>query len=93
MVQTSDFQGEFEITEHDLLLHNLARKYHEETEAFDRTVCTGTIRDGGIVPMNAWQFNQVLQNAAKVRKRIVQEGASAGVTPSEIRRAIARFNP
>lgn len=49
----SKFQQEWIVSQHDLRLRELAEKYHADCEAFDRTVCTGPIVDGGIMPANA----------------------------------------
>lgn len=39
----------FTLTERDQLLQSIAEQYVRETEAYDRTVCTGPIRHFGIV--------------------------------------------
>jgi hypothetical protein len=45
------YQCNFEITLRDRKVHELAKRYHEECEAYDREHCSGPIIRGGIVPM------------------------------------------
>lgn len=87
----SDFfmQG-WEESPADRLIHELAKKYHEETEAYDRTVCTGPIIDGSIRPMTPRELGLINKHAFEVRKRITQEALQAGLDLKVLARAIAR---
>jgi hypothetical protein len=68
----------------------LAERYHRETEAYDRTVCTGPIRDGSVLPIGPHEMALVNRNAIKVRERIMAEAAAAGISTEDMRRAIGR---
>lgn len=70
-------------------IHELAKRYHEETEAFDRTVCTGPIINGAIMPMNPSEFALVLKNSILVREKIMIEAKAAGISSRDMKRAIA----
>jgi hypothetical protein len=65
-------------------LHDLAIKYHAETEAYDRIICTGKIRNGGVMPETGQQSRLIKRNAISVRERIVYEAVTLGFTRSEI---------
>ena len=74
----------------DLRRHALALLYHAETETYDRTVCTGPIRDGSIMPMNYHELGLVNRNASKVRERIMAMAAAVGIERAEMAQAIAK---
>jgi hypothetical protein len=82
---------EFRVSELEIKAAELAERYHRETEAYDRTVCTGPIRDGSIVPINQSQFVLVNRNAHKVRKQIMCEAKQYGIDPQDMARAISTF--
>ena len=48
----NDFEGDWVPSVKDDKMQALARRYHTEAEAFDRTVCTGPIVDGAIQPFS-----------------------------------------
>ena len=82
-----EYLGKFE-DERERLIRKLARQYHEETEAFDRTVCTGPIVRGSIRPMNGYEYKLVNQNAIRVRERILQEALTLQISPARLFAAI-----
>jgi hypothetical protein len=45
------YEQEWQSTARELKCLELAERYHRETEAYDRTVCTGPIRDGSVMPI------------------------------------------
>lgn len=69
----------------------LTKRYHEETEAFDRTVCTGPVINGSIRPANHYQLVAINRNADMVRAIIVASAESAGISRDEMRQAISRY--
>ena len=81
---------EWELTEQECKAIELAKRYFLETEAYDRTVCTGPIRDGSIMPANPHEAAQINRNAIRVRERIMSEAAAHGINRQDMARAISR---
>lgn len=82
---------EWQPSERDQKLHEFATRYHEECEAYDRTVCTGPVREDSIMPATYHEMALINRNALAVRKRIIEEAASEGITREELVRAIGRL--
>jgi hypothetical protein len=76
----------------DARLFSLARAYHERTEAYDRTVCTGPIGRDGILPATPREMGLINRNASIVMREILNEGQMLGFTLAELRRAIAHYD-
>ncbi len=74
----------------ECLLHQLARDYHALTESYDRSVCTGPIVRGGIMPATAEQRALINRHAAEVRKRLLAEAMRLGFSDQDFQRAIVR---
>jgi hypothetical protein len=74
-------------------LHALAKQYHDETEAFDRAVCSGPVVRGGIMPMTADERVKMIRNAKKVLVAIIKEAFEHGIGRSEMLRAIRDCQP
>ena len=70
---------------------DLAARYHQETEAYDRTVCTGPIIRGSIMPNGGHEMALSNRNAIKVREQIMSEAARHGISRQEMQRAISRL--
>lgn len=71
-------------------LYELAERYHQVTEAYDRTVCTGPIIRGSIMP--EWsQMGLVNRNARKVFNDLLEGAYSLGITAEQLQRAISRY--
>ena len=83
--------GNFEITKRDQKLYELATRYHTETEAYDRTVCTGPVRDDSIMPATHREMALINRNAMAVRKRIAAEAERDGFTREELAQAIRKW--
>lgn len=83
------FQQEWEPTESDIKAAELARIYHDECEAYDRKVCTGTGRDVAMPtsPLELWRVNR---NARNVYQRIVEIAAEFGIGEREMHKAIIK---
>ena len=77
-------------TEQERKAVELAERYHLETEAYDRTVCTGPIRDGSILPATPHEAAQINRNVIRVRERIICEAAAHGINKQDMARAISR---
>lgn len=83
---------DFKQSERDIQLDTLAKKYHVLCEQYDRTVCTGPIQHGLIMPMSPHERGQVIHNANRVRKQIVQEASFFGISHDEIWDAIRKWD-
>jgi hypothetical protein len=70
-------------------LDELARTYHEETEAYDRSVCTGPEGRDGIMPANSREQALISANARRVFEVLAAECGD----PQALRRAIAQYRP
>ena len=86
------YLGNWEPSESDAIKHQLAKRYHELTENYDRTVCTGPIMNGSIRPANHYQLAAINRNATKVRGMIMTEADREGISREEMRRTISRFD-
>jgi hypothetical protein len=84
--------GNFEITERDQKLHELATRYHTECELYDRTVCTGPTGLDGVMPATPREMALINRNAHAVRKRIELEAERDGFTREELARAISKWH-
>jgi len=80
-------QGEFVQADKDLF--TLAAEYHERTEAYDRTVCTGPIVRGGIMPATAYERVAINRHAAIVRAELLACALRLGYTNEQFQKAIA----
>lgn len=87
----SEYQQEWIVSPEDRRLRELAERYHAECEAFDRTVCTGPIVHGAIIPVDARELAAVNVNATKVLKATLDLAESEGLRRDEMRRAIGRY--
>ena len=81
--------GDFTPTEKDRRLYDLAKQYHEETEAYDQTVCSVKNERGVAMPKDYYELRLIGQNALKVRKRLINETPDIGRT--ELHMAISRY--
>lgn len=82
----------FETTETDKIKYSLAKQYHDETEAYDRLVCTGPARDGCAMPATGAQFQLINTHARQVRDRVMVEAELNGISRADMQRAISRFH-
>ncbi len=84
------FEQDWRPTEQERKAAELAERYHRETEAYDRTVCTGPIRDGSVKPIGPHELAMVNRNAIKVREQIMLEAAQHGISRQDMAHAINR---
>ena len=82
------FQCDFKPSESEIRLLAVAQQYVDETETYDRSVCTGPIGRDGIMPATRHEFALVNQNAKKVMNRLCS--CNQGFTRAQIQRAAAR---
>lgn len=59
------YQSVFTSTASERRLSAAAEQYVAETEAYDRTVCTGPIKHGAIMPANGRELSLVNRNARR----------------------------
>lgn len=86
----SEFEQEWRPTQQESKAAELAERYHRETEAFDRLVCTGPIIKGSIMPNGPHEMAQINRNAIKVRRQILDEAAQHGISAHDMARAISK---
>ncbi|MDO6426211.1 hypothetical protein Q4489_04265 [Thalassotalea sp. 1_MG-2023] len=83
------YLGEFVISEEEKVLHNLAKQYHEETENYDRIVCSARNERGVAVPVNGWELVNINRNAREVKTRLLKENPS--VSSGDLNKAISNY--
>jgi len=57
-------------------LHEIVKQYIDETEAYDRTVCTGPIVENAIMPANHHERHLITKNAKEmfyVKSKLAKE--------------------
>lgn len=81
------YEGKFELSESDLLLREIADRYVRDAEAYDRTVCTGPIKHGEIMPADHHELGLVNRNALHLIDLLHQSHPQ--FTRTEIMRAIS----
>lgn len=86
----NEWQQEWQLSERDKRLHELARHYHTACEAYDRQVCTGFMGQDGIMPANPREMALINRNAHLVRKHMIEEAAYEGISREELVRAISK---
>ena len=87
------YQCEFHITPAAAHLRQVAEQYIRDTEAYDRTVCTGPIISGEIMPATPHEHALISRNADQLFKRLLSQNVdrfTADELHKEIRRIEAR---
>ena len=84
------YEQELQPTAQELKCVELAKRYHHEAEAYDRTVCTGPVMRGSVMPADHRELAMVNGNAARLRKQIMAEAATHGISTKDMARAIGR---
>lgn len=82
------YMGTFEPM--DERLFALGHEYHNRCETYDRTICSGPVRDGGIMPMTSRELGLINRHALAISKEIIARGERMGFTKAQIQEAIAR---
>lgn len=88
----SEFEQECQPSDAEIALRELARRYHADCEAYDRTVCTGPIRHGSVMPAHFREAYLVGRNASQVRRRLALQAHALGFTDAEFAREIGRLS-
>ena len=66
----------------------LACRYHLKTEAFDRSVCTGPVRNGSILPDTTRQRHLINMNARVEYCALLEEARRLGFTAEQFHEAV-----
>jgi hypothetical protein len=82
------FQTEPKPSAADIKARDLAAKYHYECETFDRTVCTGPVVRGSIMPANARELAAIGRHSKNVMHRIMREAEFHGIDRAYMRKVI-----
>ena len=85
------FHCTFQLTEADHQRREAALRYVSETEAYDRTVCTGPIGRDGIMPATARERAQSIRFASSLLDRLASENAHL-FTRKDLLREISRVD-
>jgi hypothetical protein len=83
------YQCEWQPSPRDEKLAALAARYCADTEAYDRTVCSGPVVAGEIYPATDRELSLISRHAKRLRQQILEEARAAGFTQAELNRAIA----
>lgn len=86
------YQCTFQPSERDQQLRSVAERYVQESEAYDRTVCTvctGRIGRDGVMPATAREITLISRNALQLMDALCREHCGT-FTRAEIRLAIAK---
>lgn len=89
-----EYMCTFAISEKEKILNELALRYHDECEAYDRTVCTGGIKHGAIMPANYREMGMIGENAKNVLKKLLEleVAFNRGITKRELMKEISRID-
>lgn len=82
------YQSDFTPTESERRLAAAAEQYVSETEAYDRTVCTGPIVKGSIMPTDSHERGLVNHNAMRAMDRLCTQHPE--FTRQQILREVSR---
>jgi len=64
-------------------LRTLAEQYHQTCEEYDRTICTGPIIDGAIMPADHQQYKDISRHAQDVRNKLAPQALALGFTRTQ----------
>lgn len=82
------YLGDLTPSESERRLSAAAEQYVAETEAYDRTVCTGPIVKGSIMPADSHERGLVNRNAMRAMDRLCTQHPE--FTRQQIRREVSR---
>lgn len=75
------------------MILDLATQYHQITEAYDRTVCTGPVRSDGIMPKDTREASLVNAHAREVYLRLLIQAERRGYSKREWHMAVLAARP
>ena len=87
------FEREYQVTfpiktKEEIRLRELAEVYHTACEEYDRTICTGRIKDGVILPATGAEVAEVSRHARIVRDVLWRQAAQLGFSHQQWLQAI-----
>lgn len=74
----------------DEQLYQRVKAYYDDCEAYDRTICTGPIVHGSVIPANYRELGLINRYARQRLKQLKDE--TAGYPPEEVAYAKRSFN-
>lgn len=89
MTDLVKYQSEYQMVPYRDDLYNLAVEYHNVTEKFDRSICTGEPRHGDAFPSNDWERGQINKNAKSQYIRLSGEAFKLGFSNKEWKQAVS----
>ncbi len=75
-------------TENEIRLRELAEEYHRRCEEYDRTVCTGPLRNGEVMPADGAELVAINKNAQYVLRRLEKQVVALGFDRRQWQKAI-----
>jgi len=89
-----DFQrfywGQWEISEDDKYLFDLAKEYHQRTEEYDQFVCTGRTEKGIAMPTASVEMRLINKNALLILHELTERSRhERNITPDRVKKAIS----
>ena len=87
-----EYLCEFTPNPNERALYEIAKRYHEVTEAYDRTVCTGPIVKGLILPESHYQVVAINRHARQVFNDLFHGAESLGITRAEMQEAVGKYH-
>ena len=86
----SEFLGSIpQATPEEIAVRELAEDYYRVTEEYDRSVCTGPIVNGSIIPATTYEFADVNRFARLAYASRLQKAVEIGATAKQFHRAIS----
>ncbi len=90
---TTDYLCDFSCPKlQEIYLHSLAEEYHQRTEEHDRSVCTGPIKNGEILPATDDEMKSIVHNALSIKQELkIRAYREHGIDGSTLEKAIQRY--
>jgi hypothetical protein len=80
-------------TKEEIRLRELAEEYHRTCEDYDRTICTGPIKDGVILPATGEEASAINRHAIAVRNGLFRKARELGFDRQQWMEAIVEASP
>ncbi len=77
----------------EIRLRELAEEYHKTCEDYDRTICTGPIKDGAILPATGEEAAAINRHATAVRNGLFRRAQELGFDRQQWMEAIVEASP
>jgi hypothetical protein len=75
-------------SEKEVMLRAMAVEYLDRTEAFDRTICSGPVKQGFIMPATCREWSIISTHANSVLLELTQRASAIGFTRIDMLSAI-----